>query len=417
MGKSLNTTAKGDAFEKRVYDIVSNLLSQNNFPANCRYSCVYHKHKLRSKETNRDIIFDIVVETTMPNSTSPSVIYIIECKDYQRTVSVERVRNLVCQMEEVGAHKGFIFSTSGFQSGVYDIARNRHVGLARVSENNTLNWILYKSEFNKRHDVLSNIRNYVLSVEHQNDRYNFAAISGSRAYDDIVSFLESEMELKIRHKRSVKYLTDYEIINTIYDYTFLAESTHNKVTNEQLLSIIEELGFQYRQSEHIVGIAGNINLVNNTITISNEIVEGSPHWRFTIAHEIGHIILHSIVLKLSDISEIKENFGDNWGTMFSKNDIKRIEHQANIFATALLMPKNEFMNVYAKFHIQYPLRRFPKLFLDNQHCNIQMCYTVFNHIAQYFGVSVECVKYYMSNINLLTIKGNTISAYDFFRKR
>lgn len=417
MSKSLNTTAKGDAFEKRVYDIISNLLSQNEFPANCRYSVVHHKHKLRSKETSKDIIFDVVVETTMPNSTNSSMIYIIECKDYKRMVSVDRIRNLAHQMEEVGAQKGYIFSTSGFQSGAYDIAKTRHIGLVKVSENNALDWILHKSVFNKRHNVLTDIRNYVLNEEPQANKYSFAAISGNRTYRDIVSFLETEMELTIQQKRSVKYLTDDKIVDAIYDYTSLTKEAHKQIANEQLLSIIEELGFQYQQYEHIAGIAGNINLANKTITVSNGITEGSPHWRFTIAHEIGHIILHGIVLKLSDISEIKENSHNDWGTKFSKSDIERIEHQANLFAIALLMPKEEFNMVYALYHTKHPLRRFPRLFLDNQPCNIQMCNAVFHHIAKHFDVSVECVKHYMENNNLLTIKDNTTSTYELFRKK
>lgn len=417
MSKSLNTTAKGDVFEKRVYDIISNLLSQNEFPANCRYSSVYHKYKLYSKKEGKDVIFDIVVETTMPNSDTPSMIYIIECKDYKRFVPVDKVRNFAYQLNEVGAHKGFIFTTSGFQSGAYKIAKENHIGLVKVSENNALDWILHKSVFNKRHNVISDIRDYVLSEESQAAKYSFAAISGNRTYGDIVSFLESEMGLSIQQKQSVKYLTDDKIVNAIYDYTSLTKEVHKQITNEQLLSIIKELGFQYQQSEHMAGIAGNINLANNTITVSTNITEGFPHWRFTIAHEIGHIILHSIVLKLSDILDVKENTPNDWGTKFSKSDIERMEHQANLFAIALLMPKDEFMMVYAQYHIKYPLRRFPKLFLDNQPCNIQMCNAVFHYIAKHFDVSVECVKHYMSNNNLLTIKDSTVSTYELLRKR
>ena len=269
MSKSLSTTAKGDAFEKRVYDIISNLLSRNEFPANCRYSVVHHKHKLRSKETSKDIIFDVVVETTMPNSTNSSMIYIIECKDYKRMVSVDRVRNLAHQMEEVGAQKGYIFSTSGFQSGAYDIACTRHIGLVKVSENNALDWVLHKSVFNKRYNLLSDIRNFVLGDGQQDTRYSFAAISGNRIYGDIISFLEAEMNLNIQQKRNIKYLTDDKIVDAIYDYTSLTKDTHKQVTNKQLLSIIEGLGFQYQQTEHITGIAGNINLANNTITVSS----------------------------------------------------------------------------------------------------------------------------------------------------
>lgn len=411
MSKSLNTTAKGDAFEKRVYDIISNLLSQNEFPANCRYSSVYHKHKLYSKKEEQDVIFDIAVETTMPNSNTPSMIYIIECKDYKRFVSVDKVRNFAYQLNEVGAHKGFIFTTSGFQSGAYKIAKENHIGLVKVSEDNTLNWILHRSDFNKRYEVLSDIKSYILEEEQQTKRYHFAAICGDRIYSDIVSLLRSEIGVMNSKKRNVRYLTDNEISNAIYAHTSLTRDLHTTISNDQLLDLVSELGFIYQQSNHISGILGGTDFTNKTISVSKDVIEYSPRWRFTIAHEIGHIVLHSIVICLAG----NEKMSYEWWKPFKSKDIEILEHQANLFAISLLMPKEEFTKAYANYYERHPFRRFPYLLLDDQTCNIQLCNQVFNHIAKHFDVSAEFVRNYMSNNKLLTIKSHTHSTYELLR--
>ncbi|WP_366030664.1 ImmA/IrrE family metallo-endopeptidase [uncultured Brachyspira sp.] len=60
-----------------------------------------------------------------------------------------------------------------------------------------------------------------------------------------------------------------------------------------------------------------INIIKkNTIFISNRLKYDSTRWRFTLAHEIGHIILHKQYLeKYMDI------FEDNITDIFLENDI------------------------------------------------------------------------------------------------
>jgi predicted transcriptional regulator len=59
-----------------------------------------------------------------------------------------------------------------------------------------------------------------------------------------------------------------------------------------------------------------------------------PHrQRFTIAHELGHFIKHTIV---------KESFVDT--TFFRNEESNQMEHEANKFAAELLMPKKLFVS-------------------------------------------------------------------------
>lgn len=58
--------------------------------------------------------------------------------------------------------------------------------------------------------------------------------------------------------------------------------------------------------------------------------------RFTISHEIGHCLLHSVEKKLVDSELMLFRIGTDSAESPSKN---RIEIQANKFAAALLMPR------------------------------------------------------------------------------
>lgn len=78
-----------------------------------------------------------------------------------------------------------------------------------------------------------------------------------------------------------------------------------------------DLGFALKKEEDI------IIFINSSIRLSREI--------FTLAHEIGHIILHF---------REKESFIENNGTIAGYSDDEK-EQEANYFAACLLMPSDE----------------------------------------------------------------------------
>ena len=88
---------------------------------------------------------------------------------------------------------------------------------------------------------------------------------------------------------------------------------------------------------------------------------------FTIAHEIGHIVLHQNILKqyykaTSDTQTIKP----------SDSVISKLEMQANTFASALLLPKDVFLIETARRMSQLDIR--PPLFKDYQRVNLRDCH-------------------------------------------
>jgi restriction system protein len=62
---------------------------------------------------------------------------LIECKHYKRPVGREKVQALLTKMQSVGAHKGMIFSTSGFQSGASEYAKAHGIALIEFADGRT----------------------------------------------------------------------------------------------------------------------------------------------------------------------------------------------------------------------------------------------------------------------------------------
>lgn len=61
-------------------------------------------------------------------------IVLIECKKYRNTVEREMVRVLHDKVRSVGAHKGMLFTTTGFQSGAIEYAKAHGLALVSIIE-------------------------------------------------------------------------------------------------------------------------------------------------------------------------------------------------------------------------------------------------------------------------------------------
>lgn len=57
---------------------------------------------------------------------------LIECKRYSRPVGREKVQSLYAKMQSVGAQKGIVFSTSGFQLGASEYAAAHGIALVEL---------------------------------------------------------------------------------------------------------------------------------------------------------------------------------------------------------------------------------------------------------------------------------------------
>lgn len=74
---------------------------------------------------------DVFVRDT---AIAPPALYLCECKHWKRAVPQEVVHAFRTVMADVGAHRGYIISSAGFQDGSFGAARNTNVDLVTFQE-------------------------------------------------------------------------------------------------------------------------------------------------------------------------------------------------------------------------------------------------------------------------------------------
>lgn len=135
------------------------------------------------------------------------------------------------------------------------------------------------------------------------------------------------------------------------------------------------------------------------IIINSDLEVGSPRWRFTIAHELGHALIHKQLFHKGFCSVLADS-NENYLTTSSK---KRMEIQANIFASYLLMPTSHFSTIFLNCRKQLgiPQRYYPKIYVDNQPVNLKDYYGIIEGISRAFKVSQQVVEIRMDQLGLI----------------
>lgn len=143
-----------------------------------------------------------------------------------------------------------------------------------------------------------------------------------------------------------------------------------------VINIANALGYEinyFIPDEDTIKISGFVDYKNKKIGINN--LDSEYRQRFTIAHEIGHIINGD-----DAGNDFYIDYRDN---IEGKNKDKK-EMQANKFAINLLIPKNEFI---LKFNEFKNLGRSDMLILMN--------------LSLHFGVPENIIKMQINNLNLI----------------
>lgn len=98
------------------------------------------KPRYYSKDRDAEIEFDVSVEKYLGNpdeneNMRPSIIVIIECKDYSSNIPVDDVEEFHAKLQQVGADntKGMMITQNGcFQKSALNYAGSKGIALARI---------------------------------------------------------------------------------------------------------------------------------------------------------------------------------------------------------------------------------------------------------------------------------------------
>ncbi|WP_345269858.1 restriction endonuclease [Nibrella viscosa] len=86
------------------------------------------------KESANDGTYQIDVKATFEAFAGSLITVIVECKHYNTPIKREKVEVLYSRVKSLGAHKGILCSTSGFQQGAVDFAKAHGIALIWVIE-------------------------------------------------------------------------------------------------------------------------------------------------------------------------------------------------------------------------------------------------------------------------------------------
>jgi len=120
-----------------------------------------------------------------------------------------------------------------------------------------------------------------------------------------------------------------------------------------------------------------------------------------VTHEIGHLVLHSFLLR--------EYFAANDDTdeIFSRSheystDVRlRMEIQANRFAALVLMYTPYFTKVVKNYFQRESIAQKGFIYLDHQRENLIAVMKLLGELEQIFGISKDAAKFRLKDLGLL----------------
>lgn len=416
MSKNTNTVSKGDKFESQVHDLIKKLVENEEFIVSGKKSRVFWKKGYYSQARKKDIIFDISIETYLENAKDYSSLIIIECKDYEGTVPVNDVEEFGSKLNQVGEHntKGIIFTKTAFQLGASNFAVSKGIGIAIINSENEIDWINYRKD-NK--NSTSNAKTTDSASFHPNKSKSFFAFVDNIAFDNLPELLinlgiidkyvlqqnkiyvpfktDKQIEEKISQLQADKFYKEDKLI-----FDDLCESLSESLNVEFIFD--ENLGFDGEDK-----ILGKITFKPLKIYITKDLKLSLNRWRFTLAHEVGHLILHDEILReyLGEQIDIEKTI--SLTGKFPAKANKFMEIQANKFASMLLLPEKPFLIEVGKYFNEQNINK-GYLYVDHQRVNQTLLHNLLDRLREKFEVSKEVSKYRLSSFGLL--QGETMSA-------
>ncbi len=370
---------------------------------------IYKKKKYYSNEREGYIEFDVVIELLREGTKEPNLIVIFECKNYSGSIPEEKVREFSDKLSEIAKHKakGILVVNSKLQYGAKKLLEKRGMGLAKYSkygieiilERKNNFWLgtkfIEKQIFGKNNCAKS------LKFSAYYDGKFLSSIRELLQWIDECPNIKSKQE-KTTQKNLIPFLSYEKIEKQAMELLNNVNYTGKMVNLEEICSYLSiNLNFidekhKDEQENEILGIA---NFQRKDINIY--LHENKNRERFTIAHEIGHFFLNHCKLLHSDF--VIERDLLNIHDKQDNSKYERLEVQANIFASCLLLPKNYFIGKIYEIKEQLNIKNkgFGEIYVDNQRCNLTDYHELLSCLSQYFGVSKQAIEIKLKKLNLL----------------
>lgn len=134
----------GEKLEEEVYDLIHEAINKNEFMISNPNVKIRKNPRYYSKDRGANIEFDVSVEKYLDDpdenkDIKPSIIIVIECKDYSNGIPVDDVEEFHAKLQQIGEDntKGIIITKHGcFQRSAVAYAESKGIALARIIPDN-----------------------------------------------------------------------------------------------------------------------------------------------------------------------------------------------------------------------------------------------------------------------------------------
>ena len=390
MAKKFNNQHKGDYFENLVFKKLKELIKNQDIPGVSRYNEIF-LHKQYASKTAPDVMLnpDITIEVySNSNKETWSNLLVVECKDHGRKIDNSIYREFVGNLSDYprSGVRGIMVSSAGFTQQVITLAQSDNIALVVLSEQSDWETIIWRK---------------INSFEQHQFGHKVLTGEASTSYPIVysgnsfvtVSDLLQECGIPMSKALHIPFMEDNVICKKVEDILQNTKYLIKENFIDCCFSLIAP-NYKFDFVEMQEDCLGKCDFKEHVITINSSLSKHRQN--FTIAHELGHIALHSSIVE--NLFSIEDRESDK-NTIISKSIYGRMEYQANTFASYLLMPNIPFMAEVNKLFKENWITT-GRLYHDYQPCNIRDCNVVVGALSSKFNVSQEAVIVRLKRANL-----------------
>jgi len=423
----MDTTKKGDKLEDQAFDVFESQIAEDCFFSRREFCKIFRKKGYYSKDRGKNIIFDISIEVTLPGQDRFSLLFLIECKNYGHSVPVDDVEEFFAKIQQIsGANaKGIVVSTNSFQGSAFKFARSKGIGLLRYFSKEKLEWILARSPSSMASSSLASSERSnsyrALHEENHESRYFdfygcvkdtytvssnqfFSSLARSDAEPDFLKALANTEQATTESRLCVPYLEKQEVEDRSLEVLSEIKHEAGAVPLDTICELLkEQSGLVVKHNSRLGdGVLGQISFGPDIISIDDDKASTTERARFTLAHELGHFALDHKRFMVRETCH-EEDIAIENTDIINLKDIRRMEWQANYFASCTLLPKEQFEREFFQQAQMHKLsdRGYGLLYLDSQRCNIDTFYRVTAPLMNTFQVSRTVIKLRLIKLGLL----------------
>lgn len=390
MAKKINNQHKGDYFENLVFKKLKELIKNQDIPGVSRYNEIF-LHKQYASKTAPDVMLnpDITIEVySNSNKETWSNLLVVECKNHGRKIDNSIYREFVGNLSDYprSGVRGIMVSSAGFTQQVITLAQSDNIALVVLSEQSDWETIIWRK---------------INSFEQHQFGHKVLTGEASTSYPIVysgnsfvtVSDLLQECGIPMSKALHIPFMEDNVICKKVEDILQNTKYLIKENFIDCCFSLIAP-NYKFDFVEMQEDCLGKCDFKEHVITINSSLSKHRQN--FTIAHELGHIALHSSIVE--NLFSIEDRESDK-NTIISKSIYGRMEYQANTFASYLLMPNIPFMAEVNKLFKENWITT-GRLYHDYQPCNIRDCNVVVGALSSKFNVSQEAVIVRLKRANL-----------------